>query len=285
VILVTVLSVGNTSVYASTRVLVALSVQHQAPKVLSYIDRKGRPQVALLIAFIFGLFSILSQLHDNSTVFSWLLALSGLSSIITWGSICLAHIRFRKACDAQGLTERLPYKSPFGIWGSYIGLLINCGVIVGQFAQIILAIEWSHVSTSSQMESSWSYFLAIPLFALCYWAYVVYERWSGEMLTMDLKIGTKFLRPGKRRRSRVVNGPWWKKVYDILCWNRYQNEVCERVALTSLSTSWPSKYRFQLLSSNQNIRCFNSFQWKKLHTQSASFVRKKVTMTLKRKLK
>jgi amino acid transporter len=217
VILITALSVGNTSVYASTRVLVALSVQHQAPKVLSYIDRKGRPQFALLVAFIFGLLSTLSQLCDNNVVFTWLLALSGLSSIITWGSICLAHIRFRKACDAQKLTERLPYKSPFGIWGSYIGLLINCGVIFGQFAQIILAVEWSHVSTSGQMELSWSYFLAIPLFALCYWAYVVYERWSGEMLTMDLTTGTKFLRPGRRRRHRVVKGAWWKKVYDVLC--------------------------------------------------------------------
>jgi yeast amino acid transporter len=216
VILITALSVGNTSVYASTRVLVALSVQHQAPKVLSYIDRKGRPQFALLVAFIFGLLSTLSQLCDNNVVFTWLLALSGLSSIITWGSICLAHIRFRKACDAQKLTERLPYKSPFGIWGSYIGLFINCGVIVGQFAQVILAVEWSHVSTSGQMELSWSYFFAIPLFALCYWAYVVYERWSGEMETMDLTTGTRFLRPG-RRRHHVVKGAWWKNVYDVLC--------------------------------------------------------------------
>jgi len=94
--------------------------------------------------------------------------------------------------------------------------LINCGVIVGQFAQVILAVEWSHVSTSSQMELSWSYFFAIPLFALCYWAYVVYERWSGEMQTMDLTTGTKFLRPG-RRRHHVVKGAWWKKVYDVLC--------------------------------------------------------------------
>jgi amino acid transporter len=217
VILVTVLSVGNTSTYASSRMLVALSVQGQAPRIFSYVDRKGRPQVALLISFGFGCLSLLSQVHNNETLFTWLLALSGLSAVITWGSVCLAHIRFRSACDAQGKTEQLPYKSPYGIWGSLIGLTINGGVVAGQFAEVPMAVKWSSVSSPGRMGTSWSYFLAIPLFALCYWAYVIIERCRDDKLSMDLDTGTNFLVDGGTRLSRVVEGTWWRKVYDILC--------------------------------------------------------------------
>lgn len=38
------------------------------------------------------------------SVFNWLLALSGLSTIFTWLSINIAHIRFRAAWKAQGHT-------------------------------------------------------------------------------------------------------------------------------------------------------------------------------------
>ena len=38
----------------------------------------------------------------NNTVFNWLLALSGLSSIFSWGSINLAKIRFRRAWAKSG---------------------------------------------------------------------------------------------------------------------------------------------------------------------------------------
>ncbi|KAI6859980.1 amino acid permease, partial [Hortaea werneckii] len=43
VILIAVLSVGNSSIYGSSRTLAALADQGQAPKILGYIDRKGRP--------------------------------------------------------------------------------------------------------------------------------------------------------------------------------------------------------------------------------------------------
>jgi yeast amino acid transporter len=54
VILVAVLSVGNSSVFGSSRTLAALADQNQAPKILGYIDRKGRPLVAIGVSSALG---------------------------------------------------------------------------------------------------------------------------------------------------------------------------------------------------------------------------------------
>src|SRR5205814_958666 len=55
VILISVLSVGNSSVFGSSRTLAALAAQGQAPRIFGYIDRKGRPLVTIAIASSFGL--------------------------------------------------------------------------------------------------------------------------------------------------------------------------------------------------------------------------------------
>ncbi|OQV12315.1 General amino-acid permease GAP1 [Hypsibius exemplaris] len=54
VILVSVLSVGNSAVYGASRTLCALAQQGQAPQILGYIDREGRPLVSIIISLLFG---------------------------------------------------------------------------------------------------------------------------------------------------------------------------------------------------------------------------------------
>ncbi|KXX74929.1 General amino-acid permease GAP1 [Madurella mycetomatis] len=134
VILVAVLSVGNSAVFGSSRTLAALADQRQAPQILGYIDRKGRPLVAIAVASSVGLLGYLADLERQSDVLNWLLAVSGLSSIFTWGSICLAHIRFRKAWAARRRrVGELAFRSQVGITGSWVGLCLNVLVLVAQF--------------------------------------------------------------------------------------------------------------------------------------------------------
>jgi len=94
VILIAVLSVGNSSIYGSSRTLAALADRGQAPKILGYIDRSGRPLVAIILSSAFGLLSYVVAAGPDAQeqAFSWMIALSGLSSIFTWGSICLVSI-------------------------------------------------------------------------------------------------------------------------------------------------------------------------------------------------
>ncbi|KAK6459339.1 general amino acid permease [Scheffersomyces xylosifermentans] len=134
VILVSVISVGSSSVYATSRTLTALSEQGLAPKICGYVDRAGRPLVAIMITNIFGLLSFIAASGKQAEVFNWLLSISALSSIFTWLSICLAHIRFRKALKLQGrTTDELAFTSQTGVIGSWFGVLLNTLVIIAQF--------------------------------------------------------------------------------------------------------------------------------------------------------
>ena len=100
VIMIAVLSVGNSSVYGSSRTLAALAASNQAPKIFGYIDKQGRPLVGIIAQLLVGLLCFLAASDKQGEVFNWLLALSGLSSIFTWGSINVCLIRFRRALAA-----------------------------------------------------------------------------------------------------------------------------------------------------------------------------------------
>jgi amino acid transporter len=84
VILISVLSVGNSSTFGSTRTIAALAEIGQAPKIFAYIDKKGRPLVALILALAMGCLAYINIAPVGTTVFNWLLALSGLSAFFTW---------------------------------------------------------------------------------------------------------------------------------------------------------------------------------------------------------
>jgi amino acid transporter len=105
-----------------------------APKFLAYVDKHGRPIWCVIIQLAFGLLAFVGESGKQSTVFGWLLALSGLSYFFVWGSICLTHIRFRMAWKLQGYSlDQIPYKVPLGIWGSAIGLFLNVICLIATF--------------------------------------------------------------------------------------------------------------------------------------------------------
>lgn len=215
VIIVTTLSVANSSVYASTRTLVSLAEYRKAPAVLAYIDVNGRPLVAFAVAFTFGLLGYIVQATDPATIFNWLLILSGLSITITWGSICLAHILFRRALERQGhQLENLVFRTPFGVGGSWVGLLMNCGIFIAHAIQAFMSFstDLSEVETiissnttmagtlynlttlnstqSTSMDNSIPLFLAVLVFILSFVIYRVYSGFDEQFyLNMDLESG------------------------------------------------------------------------------------------------
>lgn len=89
VILVSVVSIGVSCVYGGSRTLTALAQQGYAPRLFAYIDRSGRPLWSVAINLLFGGLAYVVLASTGGVVFDWLLALSGLATLFTWGSICL----------------------------------------------------------------------------------------------------------------------------------------------------------------------------------------------------
>ena len=171
VILIAVLSVGNSSIYGCSRTLAALADQGQAPKIIGYIDRKGRPLVGIAITGVIGLLCFLAGSDKHSEAFTWMLALSGLSSIFTWGSINLCHVRFRRAMQVQGRSlDELPFKAACGVWGSLYGFILNVLILGFQF--------WTALFPGSKAdaENFFSVYLAFPIVLAFYIPYKIYYR-------------------------------------------------------------------------------------------------------------
>lgn len=133
VIIVSVISIGNSGVYGGSRTLTALAEQGYAPKIFTYVDRAGRPLPATILIIAFGCLAYITYSASGLLVFDWLLALSGLAALFTWGSICLAHIRFRAAWKYNGRSlDDIPFHAAFGVTGSWIGLALVLIVLVAQ---------------------------------------------------------------------------------------------------------------------------------------------------------
>ncbi|KAE8351610.1 amino acid permease-domain-containing protein [Aspergillus coremiiformis] len=222
VIMIAVLSVGNSSVYGSSRTLAALAEQKQAPQFLSYIDRKGRPLWAILIASALGLLGFLAASDKQSVAFEWMMAISGLSSIFTWGSVCLAHIRFRSGWKAQGHSlNELAFRSQPGVIGSWVGFVFNCLVLVAQFWVGFAPIGYADMSAGALVESWFAVYLAGPVVLIFY---IGYKLWFKTPIIrasdMDMQTGRRDLDLQyliEQERAEQAEWPAWKKAYKFFC--------------------------------------------------------------------
>ena len=140
IILVSVVSIGVSGVYGGSRTLTAMAQQGYAPKIFSYIDKSGRPLVSTILMLAAGALAFTSISATGIVVFNWLLSLSGLAALFTWGSICLAHIRFRKAWAYHGHTvDEIPFHAVGGVYGSICGLTLNILVLIASVSHEILS--------------------------------------------------------------------------------------------------------------------------------------------------
>lgn len=222
VIMIAVLSVGNSSVFASSRTLAALAAAKQAPKIFGYIDKKGRPLVAIIIQCTFGLLCFVSASDKQGEVFSWLLALSGLSSIFTWGSINFSLIRFRRALKVQGRdTSELAFTSQVGVYGAYVGVSLNILVLIAQFWVALFPLG-RDPDPAVFFES----YLGVPVVLFFYTCHKLYRRnWRLYIRAKDIDVDT-----GRREldldllkqelaeeRAFIAAKPFYSRLYHFWC--------------------------------------------------------------------
>lgn len=212
IILVSVLSIGVSCVYGGSRTLVALAQQGYAPKFFSFIDKSGRPLPAVVSIIAIGALGYISVNGDGTTVFIWLQALSGLAALFTWGSICLCHIRFRQAWKYHGHTlDEIPFQHVFGVWGSWVGLILIVIVLIAQFYTAITNIDGSLGTAEGFFQS----YLALPVVIAFYIIGYVWKR-EGWRKVSEIDLDT-----GRREhdwdtinayRTKLANGPAWKRL-------------------------------------------------------------------------
>lgn len=182
VILTSVLSAGNSGMYASSRMLYSLSKEGKAPAFLSKVNSRGVPVNALIATTIVASACFLTGLYAETTVYVWLIAASGLAGFITWVGIAVCHYRFRKAYVAQGLDmNKLVYKAKLFPFGPIFAALLCIVVILGQGFSYFGGgeINWSGIISS---------YIGLPLFfALWIWYKFKYKTKLIDLMEIDLK--------------------------------------------------------------------------------------------------
>jgi amino acid transporter len=230
IILVSVVSIGNSGVYGGSRTLTALAEQGYAPKFFAYVDRAGRPLMSTIFILAFGVLGYVSLASSGALVFDWLLALSGLAALFTWGSICLAHIRFRQAWKLQGHTlDEIPFKAAFGVTGSWIGLILILLVLVAQVSspkppqsihnltgkQFYTALSPLGVDGIGTAEDFFKSYLALPV-VLIFFVCGYFWKKTGWLGVRDIDVDT-----GRREvdwerinayKAKVATYPAWKRL-------------------------------------------------------------------------
>lgn len=179
-ILISVMSVANSCTYASTRTFQALAQHGMGPKIFAYVDKKGRPLVVTLLQLLFGCLAFVNLAPSGGVIFNWLLALSGLSSFFVFGSIAVAHIRFRSAWNHQGHSvDELPFRAAFGIWGSYACAVLNFICLAAQFYVALYPVGGPNLNASNFFQA----YLAAPIILVLYlgwkgysWVYIPEHR-------------------------------------------------------------------------------------------------------------
>ncbi|CCK71528.1 amino acid transporter BAP3 KNAG_0H01150 [Huiozyma naganishii CBS 8797] len=222
VILISVISVANSSLYASPRLLCSLAQQGYAPKFLTYIDRQGRPLTALATCSLFGVIGFAAASNQEEQVFTWLAAIAGLSELFTWSGIMLSHVRFRQAMKVQGRDlNELGYKAVSGVWGSVYGVFFNILVFFAQF-WVALAPPGSKPTALSFFES----YLAFPIFFTFYFGYMLWNKDFTFLIpleSIDLDFHRRVYDPEFIRQEReekkikLKNSSIWTRMYYFWC--------------------------------------------------------------------
>ncbi|BGP15258.1 hypothetical protein JCM10213_001609 [Rhodosporidiobolus nylandii] len=218
---VSVLSIGLSCVYAGSRVLTALAETGFAPKAFTYVDKSGRPLFSVIAVLMFGAIAYINLRSTGETVFNWLVALSGLSTLFTWASICMCHIRFRAAWKHNGHSiDELPFRAMGGVYGSWCGFILVVIVLIAQFYIAVWPIGGRSPDPAQAASDFFLVYLAAPVlifFWLC--AYIKNRTLPYKVHEIDIDTGRKCWFTAEEMnlwRAERKNAPLHVRIFRIL---------------------------------------------------------------------
>jgi len=206
------------------RTLTALAETGYAPKIFRFVDKSSRPMYSILAIMAFAPIAYVNvAAEEGEIVFKWLLALSGLSTLFTWLSICLCHIRFRKAWTVQGHSvEELPFQALGGVYGSWFGVILIVLVLIAQLYIAVSPLKPLEGSLAVA-ENFFAVYLAVPVMILFYAIGYAWKRTLPKKASdIDLDSGRKSwltVQEMREYRAERKRAPVYVRIYRILFTN------------------------------------------------------------------
>jgi GABA permease len=125
VVLTAVLSALNSGLYASSRMLFALTGRGDAPKSLAKLNRNGVPSRAILLGTLFGYGAVIMSYVSPDTVFAFLVNSYGTVAIFVYVLIAVSQLRLRARLEKED-----PARLAIRMWAyPYLTYLTIAGMI------------------------------------------------------------------------------------------------------------------------------------------------------------
>ncbi len=128
VILTATLSVYNSMVYSSSRLLYCMAQEGNAPKSLAEVNKRGVPVKAIVYPGIVTAFCVVLNYVAPAGVIELLISLITAALVIIWTIIIISHLNYRKLHDAKGTPRS--FKAPLFPLTNYICLAAMALVVV-----------------------------------------------------------------------------------------------------------------------------------------------------------
>ncbi|KAI0355508.1 hypothetical protein OH77DRAFT_1496201 [Trametes cingulata] len=179
VLLTAVLSATNSCFYASSRMLLSMARAGHAPRIFGWVNGRGVPVPALLLSLAVSFVTFLTTIWGEGVVFTWLLDLTGISSLLVWGTIGVISLRFRQAWSAQGRSlHDLPYRQP-------IFPVLPIATVLLTFVMFAAQGYSAVVQTPFSPQNIVATYIGLVVYIACYVGYSAYERfWLGKRTHM-----------------------------------------------------------------------------------------------------
>jgi GABA permease len=132
VVLTAVLSVLNSSLYTTSRMLFALTRHNDAPGFFTDTTRRGVPMWAILAGTSFGYVSVVIYYFFPENVFTWLINASGAIALFVYLLIAISELVMRRRLERDA-PERLQLKMWLYPWLTYLSIAAMVAVLIAMF--------------------------------------------------------------------------------------------------------------------------------------------------------
>src|ERR687896_543846 len=132
VVLTAVLSVLNSSLYTTSRMLFALTRHNDAPGFFTNTTARGVPIWAILAGTSFGYVSVAIFYFFPANVFTWLINASGAIALFAYLLIAISELVMRRRLEREA-PESLQLRMWFYPWLTYLSIAAMVAVLVAMF--------------------------------------------------------------------------------------------------------------------------------------------------------
>ena len=127
VVLTAAVSFYNSAIYSNSRMLYGLAKSGEAPSFFLKLSDRGVPVRGILVSSGITLIVVALNYFLAGHIFLYLMMIATCAAVISWVTICVTHLLFRRRCAAEGRGTK--FRSPLYPWTNLISLAFLAGVI------------------------------------------------------------------------------------------------------------------------------------------------------------